>query len=234
MRWYNGFTELSGGVVEHMDKRFLAILGVIVVVFGGILFINNRSQTTVTANPTNNVMGKLDSKVTLVEYGDFQCPACQTYSATTEAVRAKYADRVKFQFRNLPIPSLHPNAIGAARAAEAAALQNKFWEMHDLLYKYSNWSVWTNATDPNSNFESYARQLSLDVTKFKTDFKSEKVNATINADMAEFDKTGAAVATPTYFLNGKKIDSDKLADTNGPSVDKFSTLLDQALADAEK
>lgn len=217
-----------------MDKRFLAILGVIVVVFGGILFINNRSQTTVTAEPTNNVMGKLDSKVTLVEYGDFQCNACQMYNSTTEAVRAKYADRVKFQFRNLPIPSLHPNAIGGARAAEAAALQGKFWEMHDLLYKYSNWTVWTSATDPNSNFESYARQLGLDVTRFKTDFKSEKVNATINADIAKFEKTGAQTATPTYFLNGKQIALDKLADTNGPSVDKFSAVLDQALADAEK
>lgn len=217
-----------------MDKRFLAILGVIVVIFGGILFINNQNKTTITANPTNNVMGKLDSKVTLVEYGDFQCNACQMYSSTTEAVRTKYADRVKFQFRNLPIPSLHPNAIGGARAAEAAALQGKFWEMHGLLYKYSNWTVWTNATDPNSNFESYARQLSLDVTKFKADFKSEKVNATINADIAEFEKTGAQTATPTYFLNGKKIDLDKLADTNGPSVDKISAVLDQALTDAEK
>lgn len=217
-----------------MDKRFLAILGIIVVIFGGILFVNTRSQKAVVGTPTNNVIGKLDSKVTLVEYGDFQCSACEAYNTTTDAVRTKYADRIKFQFRNLPLSSLHPNAIGAARAAEAAALQGKFWQMHDLLYQQANWTIWTNATNPNSNFESYARQLSLDITKFKTDFKSEKVNATINADIAAFEKTGAAMATPTYFLNGKQIELSKLVDTSGPSVDKFSAVLDQALADAVK
>lgn len=217
-----------------MDKRFLLILGVIVAIFGGILFMNSRDKTTVTADPSNHVAGKLDSKVTLLEYGDFQCPACAAYAPTVNAVREKYADRVKFQFRNLPLASLHPNAIGAARAAESASLQGKFWEMHDLLYLQSNWSVWTTATDPNSSFENYARQLSLDITKFKTDFKSEAVNATINADIAEFDKTGADKATPTYFVNGKQIELKDLSDDKGPSVDKFSAVLDKALAEAEE
>ena len=179
-------------------------------------------------------MGKLDSKVTLVEYGDFQCSACESYNSTTDAVRTKYADRIKFQFRNLPLSSLHPNAIGGARAAEAAALQGKFWQMHDLLYQQSNWTVWTNASDPTPNFESYARQIGLNITTYKTDFKSEKVNNTINADIAAFEKTGAVMATPTYFLNGKKIELSKLVDTTGPSIDKFSAVLDQALADAVK
>ncbi len=218
-----------------MDKRFLAILGVIVAIFSGILFMNSRSDTTVTANPSNHVTGKLDSKVTLVEYGDFQCPACEAYSPTVEALRQKYADKVKFQFRNLPLASLHPNAVGAARAAEAASLQGKFWEMHDLLYLQSNWGVWTNATDPNANFENYARQLSLDMAKYKTDFKSEEVNATINADIAEFDKTGVDKGTPTYLLNGKIVPLTELVDEKtGPSVDKFSVILDKALAEAEK
>lgn len=217
-----------------MDKRFLLILGVIVAIFGGILFMNSRDTATVSADPTNNVAGNLDSKVTMLEYGDFQCPACAAYAPTVKAVQDKYADRVKFQFRNLPLPSLHPNAIGAARAAEAASLQGKFWEMHDMLYLQSNWQVWTTATDPNSSFENYARQLSLDITKFKTDFKSEAVNATINADIAEFDKTGAEKATPTYFVNGKQIELKDLSDEKGPSVDKFSAVLDKALAEAEK
>lgn len=217
-----------------MDKRFLLILGVIVAIFGGILLKDARGTSTVTSDPTNHVAGKADSKVSVVEYGDFQCPACAAYALTVNAIREKYADRVKFQFRNLPLPSLHPNAIGAARAAEAASLQGKFWEMHDLLYLQSNWGVWTTATDPNSNFESYARQLSLDVNKFKSDFKSEAINATINADIAEFDKTGAEKATPTYFVNGKQVELTELSDDKGPSVDKFSAVLDKALAEATK
>lgn len=218
-----------------MDKRFLVILGVIVAVFGGILFMNSRSNSATTGTPSDHVTGKLDSKVTLVEYGDFQCPACAGYAPTTKLVREKYADRVKFQFRNLPLSSLHPNAIGAARATQAASLQGKFWEMHDLLYLQSNWEVWRAATDPSPNFENYARQLSLDITKFKTDFKSEAVNATINADIAEFDKTGADKATPTFFVNGEQVALTELSDDKtGPSVDKFSAVLDKALAKAEK
>lgn len=217
-----------------MDKRFLIILGVIVAIFGGLLFVNSKDSTTTNGKPSSHVAGMTDSAVTLLEYGDFQCPACAAYAPTLQLLRQKYADRVKFQFRNLPLPSLHPNAIGAARAAQAASLQGKFWEMHDLLYLQTNWSTWTTATDPNKSFEAYARQLNLDINKFKTDFKSEDVNAVINADIAEFDKTGAEKATPTYFLNGKIIKLTEISDESGPSIDKFSALIDKSLANAAK
>jgi len=216
-----------------MDKRFMIILAVIVVFFGGLIFWNSHksNSTTTTATATNNVTGKLDSKVTFLEYGDFQCNACQAYNPIVDAVRQKYTDRIKFQFRNLPLPSLHPNAIGAARAAEAAARQGKFWEMHDALYKTVNWQVWISASDPNSLFEQYARQIGLNETQFKKDFLSSAVNDTINADIAAFDKTGQAKATPTFFINGTYIPLSSLVDSNGSaSVDAFSKLLDAELA----
>jgi protein-disulfide isomerase len=216
-----------------MDRRFLAILGVIVVFFVGLVFWNTNkgSTSTTSASPTNNVTGKLDSKVTFLEYGDFQCNACQAYNSTVDAVRAKYADTVKFQFRNLPLPSLHPNAIGAARAAEAAAKQGKFWQMHDALYKTANWQVWTTASDPNSLFQQYAQQIGLNITQFKKDFISSSTNDTINADIAAFQKTGKDMATPTFFINGTYIPLTDLIDANGsPSVDAFSKYLDAELA----
>jgi len=220
-----------------MDKRFMIILSVIVVFFGGLIFWNTQKDsetTSTTASPTTNVMGKLDSKVTFLEYGDFQCNACQAYNPIVDAVRQKYADRVKFQFRNLPLSSLHPNAIGAARAAEAAAKQDKFWEMHDILYETGNWQVWTTASDPNPLFQQYARQIGLDESRFKTDFMSSAVNNAINADMAAFDKTGQAKATPTFFINGTYISLSSLIDSNGnATVEKFSKLLDEALAKAQ-
>ncbi len=219
-----------------MDKRFLAILGVIVALFLGLILWNSRSTNTPTSavSPSNHVTGKLDSKVSFVEYGDFQCNACEYYNTTVDAVRKKYADTVKFQFRNLPLSSLHPNAIGGARAAEAASKQGKFWEMHDLLYLASNWSVWTTATDPNPSFESYARQLGLNIEQYRTDFKSAAVNDIINADMAAFDKTGAEKATPSFFVNGKQISLDAVSDAKtGPSLEKFSAILDKALAEAK-
>ena len=220
-----------------MDKRFLAILGVIVVFFVGLIMWNGHkssSTTTTAASPTTNVTGNLDSKVTFLEYGDFQCNACQAYNSTVDAVRDKYADTVKFQFRNLPLPSLHPNAIGAARAAEAAARQGKFWQMHDALYKTANWQIWIAASDPNTYFQQYASQIGLNVDQFKKDFISSSVNDAINADIAAFQKTGEEMATPSFFINGKFIPLASLVDSSGSiSVDAFSKVIDEALAKAQ-
>ncbi|MEO6760781.1 MAG: thioredoxin domain-containing protein [Candidatus Saccharimonadales bacterium] len=224
-----------------MDKRFLAIIVAIIVIFGGIILISNNNKTSksdsTSGQPTSHFTGDLTSKVTFVEYGDYECPACESFQPTVQQVIKKYADKVKFQFRNLPLTSLHPNAFAGARASEAAALQDKFWEMHEALYDYSNWSQWSpgTTTDPTPYFWQYAKNLGLNVTKFKADYKSSAVNDKINADIAAFSKTGLPEATPTYFLNGKHIENTALLDsTSGqPSVDAFSKILDAALAKAQ-
>ena len=214
-----------------MDKRFWAIIGALLLLFFGFVAINNNSKEQVATSPTNNITGNSESSVKFLEYGDFQCPACQGFESALAQVREKYKDRVAFQFRHLPLTQIHQNAFAASRAAEAAAKQNKFWEMYELLYNQSNWQVWTTATDPTKNFEQFARTLELDLAKFNADFKSEAVNGAINADIAEFDKTGAQKATPAFFLNGKTIDSAKMLDAQGqPSVEAISKLLDEALA----
>jgi protein-disulfide isomerase len=219
-----------------MDKRFLAVIGVILLAFGGVLFMNNRGKSVEVTGTTNHVTGNLQSKVVLVEYGDYQCSACKSFYPVTKQVKEKYADRVKFQFRNLPIVSLHPNAFAGARAAEAADMQGKFWEMHDLLYENQDprgASGWVASKDPLSDyFVSYAKQLNLNVTKFKKDFASMAANDRINADMDAFKATDQQMSTPTYFLNGKKVDSSKLVDNQSPpqpSLDAFSKVIDEAL-----
>lgn len=215
-----------------MDKRFLSFLAVVLIGFGAFVLVNNQRKDAQLASvkPSNNVTGKLDSKVTFLEYGDFQCPACISFEPALTEVRKTYGDRVKFQFRNLPISQIHPNAMAASRAAEAAALQGKFWEMHDLLYTQSNWSAWTSAEDPTTLFNTYARQLNLNEAKFKTDFKSTKVNNIIAADRAEFDKLKIQVSTPTFFLNGKKIENDKMTGPDQqPSAEAIGKLFDEAL-----
>jgi len=220
-----------------MDKRFWGIVGVIIAIFGGILvFHGNKSDTggSSTAKPTNHVEGKLDSKVTVVEYGDYECPVCESYFATVQQVQQKYNDTVQFQFRNLPLSSIHPNAIAGARAAEAADLQGKFWQMHDLLYSPTNWQDWSTSNNPEPLFWNYAKQLGLTVSKFKTDFASVKVNDRIQADIAAFKKTGQEQATPTFFVNGTYVANSKLVDTNGtPSVENFSQVIDAALKKAQ-
>jgi len=225
-----------------MDKRFWAIIGVIVVVFGGILVVhNNKSNTgnSSSGKPTNHVEGNLNSKITLVEYGDYQCPVCEGYYQVVQQVQQKYNNTVKFQFRNLPLPpSMHPLALEAARAAEAADMQGKFWQMHDALYTSQNYTEWAydpstqnvRSTDPLPLFKTYAKEIGLNVAKFQTDFASAITNNRIQADVAAFSKTGQPEGTPTFFLNGKYIPNTQLVNSTGsPTVDAFSKVLDAAL-----
>jgi protein-disulfide isomerase len=220
-----------------MDKRFWAIIGVIALVFFGILFFRGEKDGTdssskaASGQPTNHVKGPADAKVTLLEYGDFQCPACASFEPVVKTVQEKYAETMKFQFRNLPLTQIHTNAFAAARAAEAADLQGKYWEMHDALYLSTNWSQWTQASDPKPLFWQYAEQLGLNVAKYKTDFAGSTVNSRINADIAAFNKTGQPMSTPSFFINGEPIANSELLDAqNQPSVEAFSRLIDQALA----
>ncbi len=218
-----------------MDKRFLAIIGVIVVVFVGFLVFNKHGDgsgsSSDSSQVTHHYTGNLKSKVTLQEYGDYECPVCEGYSTVVQQVVQKYNSQIRFQFSNLPLLQIHPNAIAGARAAEAADMQGKFWQMHDLLYEANNWNQWSTSSNPEPYFWQYAGQLGLNVTKFKSDFAGSAANDRIQADLAAFGKTGQQEATPTFFLNGKYIDNKKLIDpsTQAPSVDAFSKVIDAAL-----
>ena len=219
-----------------MDKRFLAIIGVIILAFVGILVFgnhgNNNGGGSSSGKPTNHVEGNLKSKVTLVEYGDYECPVCESYFTTVQQVEQQYASQIKFQFRNLPLTQIHPNALAGARAAEAADMQGKFWQMHDTLYEAQNWQEWSTSSNPEPYFWTYAEQLGLNLSKFKTDFASEAANNRIQADLAAFSKTGQQEATPTFFLNGKYVPNTELVDSQGPSVAAFSKVLNAALKSA--
>jgi protein-disulfide isomerase len=154
---------------DGMSKSFWAIIAIIVVVFGGILLIKQDKAGAPSngAQATNHIQGEGKTGVTLVEYGDYQCPFCGSYYPILKSVQEKYNDQIYFQFRNLPLSQQHKNAFAAARAAEAAGLQNKFWEMHDLIY--ANQNVWTPMDKPEGTFEQYATQLGLNLGQFKSD-----------------------------------------------------------------
>jgi len=201
------------------------IIAIIVVLGGIFVFSGNKSSQTSSSksNPgtlTEHVEGKGTTGVTLVEYGDFQCTYCAAYFPTIEQVVAKYGDKIKFQFRNFPLVNLHQNAFAAARAAEAAALQGKFWEMYQLLYQ--NQSLWSDSSSPMSIYESYAKQLGLNLTRFKSDYASSKVNDLINADKAEGEKLKIQ-GTPTFFLDGKQVQVSN-------NVSDFEKLIDAEIA----
>jgi protein-disulfide isomerase len=215
-----------------MDKRFWGVLGVIAVIVVGAIIIqgNHKSGSSSGGNaqPTNHVEGNGSTGVKLVEYGDYECPVCEAYYPIVKQTQAQFNDQIYFQFRNLPLSQIHPNAFAGARAAEAAAIQGKFWQMHDALY--DNQQTWANSSDPSPFFKQYAQQLGLNITKFESDLSSDHVNNVINADLAAFKNTGKEQATPTFFIDGKYIDYNKLlGKDNRPSADKFAEIINKEI-----
>lgn len=210
-----------------MDKRFVGILAAIIIVLVGIFAITQHSSnkgTSSNASPTNHVEGNGTKHVTLVEYGDYECPVCEAYYQPLKTAVAQYSDQIYFQFRNLPLTAIHQNAFAGARAAEAAGLQGKYWQMHDSLY--DNQNIWVSQPNPLTTFEGYAKNLGLNVSQFDSDYKSDKVNNAINADLAAFAKTGQEQATPTFFLDGVYLPNTALVGSDGaPSADKIGSVL---------
>lgn len=210
-----------------MDKRFWGILIAVVIVLGGIYWLSGgksnpgSTSSSNSTSPSQHIEGLGRDKVTLLEYGDYECPYCSEFYPIVNQVASKYNDQIYVQFRNLPLTEIHLNAFAAARAAEAASLQGKFWQMHDALY--ASQSQWVNASDPESYFVTYAQQIGLNIAKFKTDFSGSQVNNTINADLAAFAKTGAQQATPTFFLDGQQIQPT-------PTLSSFEQYINAAIA----
>jgi protein-disulfide isomerase len=213
-----------------MDKRFIGILVGVAAVLVGVFIITNHKQAAAPAGPaaqlSNHVEGQGKTGVKLIEYGDYECPACYQYYPIVKQVAAKYDAQIYFQFRNFPLTSLHKNAFAGARAAEAASLQGKFWQMHDTLYDNqdpSGASGWVASDDPLSYFTQFATSLGLNITKFKTDYASSYVNDVINKDEAEAFSLNFS-GTPSFVLNGQPITNP------APTVDAFSKIIDKAIA----
>ncbi len=210
-----------------MTKRFTMILLAFAVIFLGILVVTKHKAGAPTGNNanssqlTNHTVGAGKSGVTLTEYGDFACPACYAYYPLVEQVKQKYGDQITFQFRNFPLVELHKNALIGARAAEAASLQGKFWEMYQQLYE--NQPNWRESNSPQQFFDQFANQIGLNLDKFHEDMKSEQVNNFVQADRAEAQKLGFS-GTPSFLLDGKQIDSSGVR-----TIEDFSKLIDAAI-----
>lgn len=207
-------------------KKFFIVVAVIAAAFVGFVVLSNKNEKTEAVDTTkssSNYYGKLDSPVTLTEFVDFQCEACYAYYPYVKQVKEQYKDRIRFQVRYFPIVSGHQFALQAARAGEAAARQGKFWEMHDKLFEGQK--EWERTSNPQSFYDQYAKEIGLDMAKFETDRKSSSVNAVIQKDLRDVQELGGT-GTPTFVLNGEKIESPK------PSADEIAKVLDDALAKA--
>jgi len=152
-------------------------------------------------------LGNADAPVMLEEFGDFECQACAALHPALKTIKADFGSRVVIVFREFPLASVHQHTLAAARAAEAAGLQGKFWEMHDLLYE--NQKDWHVSSDVESLFEQYAKQIGLQVERFKQDINGEAVTGRVTLDQERGRWIGVN-STPTIFLNGREVPPESL------------------------
>lgn len=232
-----------------MGKVAWIVFGAIVVaVLGGLIIFSRLNSPTIdvssvdaqsiisasdqNGNIGDHVFGVSDGKVLLIEYGDFQCPGCAGVHPTLKAISEEYEEKIGFIFRNFPLTTIHPNARAAAAAVEAAGLQGKYWEMHNMIF--DNKASWENLTgnDRTNQFVSFAAGLGLDEDTFKNDLGSSNVNQKISFDQALGKKLGVD-STPTIYLNGEALDEETRQDLSQGEGEKLRALIDEAIAEQQ-
>ena len=164
------------------------------------------SVSQLGADPPHSI-GPANAPVTLEEFGDFQCPPCGLLHPVLKEMEKEFGQQLRVIFREFPLAQTHPHAISAARAAEAAGMQGKFWEMHDMIFETQR--TWHAAFDARPIFEGYAVKLGLDIGKFRRDVTSTAVDQRIALDGRRANAMGVT-GTPTVFLNGREVPFESL------------------------
>jgi protein-disulfide isomerase len=216
-----------------MSNELKALLGIgiatLLILVGGV-FVMSKSNSTAEVQTDQKVerallvrkdsyaVGSPKANVTIVEFADFQCPACASAQPVMKRILEDYEGKIYFQFRNFPLPQ-HRNAKLSAYVAEAAGNQGKFWEMHDLLYE--NQLDWAESTKPMEFFEKYAKKLNLDIEKLKADIKKDEVAKKIDRDTQDGGSAGVN-STPTFYVNGMQL-------RGVPQYADLQKLIDQEL-----
>lgn len=178
------------------------IIGIVVLLLGASVvysqYVSNQANEGVVIE--DKIKGNPDAETVLVEYSDFQCPACGQFFPYVKDILEEYGDAIRFEYRHFPLKTIHPHAVIAARAAEAAGQQGKFFEMHDKLFE--NQSTWSNSAAPITYFEQYAEEIGLDVDLFKRHLDSSLIAAAVEDDFNDARERGYS-STPTFLLNGE-------------------------------
>lgn len=199
------------------------------LLFLSLLLLSACNGSSITKDDALNVdsqdwvKGPESAKLTLVEFADFQCPACAAYSPLVKQIAADYSKDLRVVFRHYPLTSIHQNAFLASKAAEAAGRQGKFWEMHDKLYQQQR--DWSEMGSPRDTFVGYAESVGVNKDQFLKDLDSSEVDARVRRGMDAGRALGVN-GTPTFFLNGQAIQPPR-------SIEDFKKLIDLSLQQAD-
>lgn len=220
------------GAKSSSIRNKLAVVGAIVALALGAFWLIYRGgssrtpqETPVVGSPAevgpgDNVKGPDNALVTLVEYGDYQCPACANYDPIVSQIAEEFSSDLKVVYRHFPIRSIHRHAQIAAQAAQAAADQGYFWEYSKLLYEKQD--EWTKARDPRGLFKEYANELTMNVEQFDSYMNSDEAKKKVNADYDSGVAAGVD-STPTFFINGQKVVP------NPQGIEPFRQLIQKAI-----
>ena len=158
----------------------------------------SAGRLTPPVSARDHVAGPDDAPVTLVEYGDYECPHCGRAHPVVKAVQRQLGDQLRFVFRNFPLAEAHPHALVAAQAAESAGAQGRFWEMHDMIFEHQD-------ALELQDLAGYAELLGLDVERFERDLATGTYAKKVRDDFRSGVRSGVN-GTPTFFLNGERYD----------------------------
>jgi protein-disulfide isomerase len=215
-------------------KRYLPFIVVgaaaLTVLAGGPLLSQTMQPPRLDISPDKRISGRgvvksvhirgnPEAPITLEEFGDFECPSCKNVAAFLDQVIKEYEPRVRVIFRNFPL-AMHQHSRDAALAAEAAGLQGRFWEMHDMLFREQ--AVWSSANDAPMLFDTYAETLGLDMHQFRNDLKSDKARERLESDQARAKSLGVKV-TPTLFID------KRVVETKDGTLEQVHQLIDEAV-----
>lgn len=221
------------------DKGLIiGILATVILIVGGVFLMTRGDSgssgpgvsSEILVPSSSYVLGGIEngeylpsnpsSKVTLVEFGDYECPACVVYHPFVKQVLTEFSGKVNYVFRNYPL-SYHQKALVASYAVEAAGLQDKFWQMHDKVFESSE--EWVNSTNTEETLLGYAKELGIDIEKFKNDIESDFVKNRIKSNINDGDLVKLD-STPTFYVNGVKMER-----LNGSYLD-FKSVIQKALS----
>ena len=180
---------------------FFGSIVAVVAVIVGIEVVAGMGGGASVDNPASYRTGPDTAAVKIVEFSDYQCPACKSIEPHVRTLVASYGDRVQFVYRNFPLPQ-HKNAMAAALAAEAAGAQGKFWRMHDRLFETQE--SWATLADPTDYFLLLGREALVDVEALREAIRAQTYLAKVRTDMADGNRL-ALQGTPTFFVNGVQV-----------------------------
>lgn len=219
MRFITGIITFMVDFFKRNKAFIIGVLVTCVLIVGGVSLFSDKSGVSTSKGVETSVLvsdnsyktsgfvggqylpASMSASLTLVEFGDYVCPACAAYEPYVKKILTDYAGKITFVFRNYPL-SYHTNAPAASYAVEAAGIQGKYWEMHEKVFTTKD--SWANLGDPTQTFVGYATKLDLNIEQFKSDMTSQKVRDIVTKDKKDGDTVGLS-ETPTFYLNGEKV-----------------------------